>query len=449
MKRTILVLEPGRPVCPSRACDRVASLLSSDGAQVWTASRLNPEEPGPRPDLLVVRASATGLSMLGDIRPPSWRSVPLLGILCARNAAEALDLADSLDDFLVCPAGEMEMALRIRRLLQRSPAPARPASRSGLEALIGESEPFVRVLDRIPRLADADAPVLITGETGTGKELVARAIHYRSPRKGKPFVPLNCGAMPETLVENELFGHARGAFTGASSSEEGLFAEAEGGTLFLDEVDSLGPGAQVKLLRFLQTWEYRPLGSTRLRKADLRVVAATNADLPRLVAERRFREDLYYRLNILCLHLPPLRERTGDVPLLASRLLERFSSRQGSGPLRFSEDALRHLAEYRWPGNVRELEAVIHRTALLSQGPLLRAQDLEVPGPRSGPERRDGGLREARARAVEQTERACVLNALAAHRGNVSRAAASVGKERRSFQRLMRKHAIDRNAFLG
>jgi DNA-binding NtrC family response regulator len=327
--------------------------------------------------------------------------------------------------------------------------PCRSASR-GLEGLWGESPPFLQMLERIPRLAGADAPVMITGETGTGKELVARALHDRSGRRGRPFVPLNCGAMPETLVENELFGHVRGAFTDASSSEAGLLAEADGGTLFLDEVDSLGPAAQVKLLRFLQTWEYRPLGSSRMRRADLRICAATNADLSTLVAERRFRQDLFYRLDVLRLHLPPLRERPGDVALLARRFLDRYATRHGRTPLRFAPEALARLSRHTWPGNVRELEAVVQRAVLLGSGPVLQAEDLDLPREAVMPESASGeeSLRKIRERAVEQAERSCLMEALVAHAGNVTQAARSVGKERRSFQRLMRKHAIEREAFV-
>jgi len=326
----------------------------------------------------------------------------------------------------------------------------RPGGREpGLEALVGESPPFLAVLHRIPRLAETEAPVMITGETGTGKELVAWALHDRSGRQGRAFVPLNCGALPETLVENELFGHARGAFTDATSHADGLLAEADGGTLFLDEVDALGPGAQVKLLRFLQSCEYRPLGSPRTRRADLRILAATNADLPRLVAERRFRQDLFYRLDVLRLCLPPLRDRPGDVTLLAQRFLERHAARHHRGALRFSPGALARLAAHTWPGNVRELEAVVQRAALLSDGPVLQAEDLDLPDGLAAPgdEAVAGSLRQRREQAVELAERACLLDALAAHAGNVTRAAQSVGKERRSFQRLLRKHAIDRGAF--
>ncbi|HEY2290948.1 MAG TPA: sigma-54 dependent transcriptional regulator [Thermoanaerobaculia bacterium] len=460
MAKIIVLLDLERPPCQNPGCDRLAGLLRSALSPgelvVKPAVGLLPPWAGDRPDLLVVRSpSVAGWerwaeSDASDAR--GWEAVPTLGILCGPVRALPESLLARLDDFLCCPPREVDLALRVRRLLgpPRTPEPWPAGSRSGLEALIGESPAFLRVIDRIPLLAGADAAVMITGETGTGKELVARALHYRSPRRGRPFVPLNCGAMPETLVENELFGHVRGAFTDAASNEAGLLAEADGGTLFLDEVDALGAAAQVKLLRFLQTWEYRPLGSPRTRRADLRVIAATNADLPGLVAERRFRQDLFYRLDVLRLHLPPLRERPGDVALLARRFVERYAARHGRPHLHLSPLSLARLSQHAWPGNVRELEAVVQRAVLLSPGPVLRPEDLDLPagGSVSGATAAGGSLRQMRDRAVELAERTCLIGALAANGGNVSRAARSVGKERRAFQRLMRKHAIERAAFL-
>jgi DNA-binding NtrC family response regulator len=463
MSKKILVLDVGTPACSSHGCDHVSGLLrsslSSEEFTVRAASGLPTAlNAFDRPDLVALRAvTAESLSSLAEVREGAWRSVPLLGIFCGLGSAEPFaPLLDRLDDFVCCPVRSLDVSVRVRRLLRRSgpgaakaqpPAPE-PRSRTGLEALVGESGPLLRVLDKIPRLACTEASVMITGETGTGKELAARAIHARSDRRARTFVALNCGAMPETLVENELFGHVKGAFTDASSNEEGLLAEAEKGTLFLDEVDSLGPAAQVKLLRLLQTWEYRPLGSSKVRKADVRILAATNADLPSLVAQRRFREDLFYRLNVLCLHMPPLRERSGDVPLLALRFLERFAVRHKRGLLGFTREALEALSRHTWPGNVRELEAVVQRAVLLGAGPELGLEDLEIPGGAARSEPATSGMRAARARAVEAAERTCLINALAAFHGNVSRAAESVGKERRTFQRLMRKHAIERGAFL-
>jgi two-component system, NtrC family, response regulator GlrR len=458
MATTIMLLdmESSSP-CQNPGCDRLAGLLRSAlslGDRVLKpAAGLLPPRAGDRPDLLVVRSlSAAGWERWAESVARGWEAVPTLGILCSLGQALPESLLVTLDDFLCCPPQEVELALRVRRLLgpRRTPEPWLERSRSGLEALIGESPSFLQMIDRIPLLAGADAAVMITGETGTGKELVARALHYRSPRRGRPFVPLNCGAMPEMLVENELFGHVRGAFTDASSNEAGLLAEADGGTLFLDEVDALGPAAQVKLLRFLQTWEYRPLGSSRSRRADLRVVSATNADLSGLVRERRFRQDLFYRLDILRLHLPPLRERPGDVALLAQRFVERYAARHGRAPLHLSPASLADLSRYTWPGNVRELEAVVQRAVLLSRGQVLQPEDFEVQaGPASAADTAGGGsLQQVRDRAVEFAERTCLIGALTAHGGNVSHAARSVGKERRTFQRLMRKYAIDRGTFL-
>jgi two-component system, NtrC family, response regulator GlrR len=466
MAKKILVLDLATRACGSDGCGQLSGLLRKSlgphGFTVRTASAFSAlsassaSTAGERPDLIALRTvTAETLSSLAEIGGAAWRSVPLLGVFCALADGEpAAPLLDRLDDFVCCPVRPADMAVRVHRLLRRAGPAVRAAqsgerSRTGLESLLGESLPILRVLEKIPRLASADAPVMITGETGTGKELAARAVHARSERRAKPFVALNCGAMPEALVENELFGHARGAFTDASSSEEGLLAAAEKGTLFLDEIDALGPAAQVKLLRLLQTWEYRPLGSTRVRQADVRILAATNADLPAMVAQKRFREDLFYRLNVLCLHMPPLRERPGDVGLLAVRFLERFAERHNRAPLCFAAEVLERLSWHSWPGNVRELEAVVQRAVLLGSGPELGLDDLELPGagPTPGPAIR-GGLREARAYAVDTAERTCLVHALAAFHGNVSRAAQSVGKERRTFQRLMRKHAIERSAFL-
>src|SRR5262249_4279738 len=211
---------------------------------------------------------------------------------------------------------------------------------------VGESEPFLGVLEQVRRVAPSDATILLEGETGTGKELVARAVHEGSPRRSKPFVPANCGALPDHLVENELFGHTKGAYTDASSQEKGLVAEAEEGTLFLDEVDTLSPATQVKLLRFLQDRVYRPLGRSRSITANARVIAATNADLWEQVQAKRFREDLYYRLNVMALRLPPLRERPDDIPRLAVHFLRRYGAQCDREPQQFSAAALHKLVVY-------------------------------------------------------------------------------------------------------
>ncbi len=318
-----------------------------------------------------------------------------------------------------------------------------------MKNLVGESQTFQQVRDTISTLAGVDATVLVTGETGTGKELAARAIHYGSRRRGEAFVALNCSALPEQLVENELFGHARGAYTNAASASKGLVAEAEGGTLFFDELETLSAAAQAKVLRFLQNQEYRPLGTTRSRTADVRIIAATNDDLGRAVAEKRFRADLFYRLHVLYLHLPRLAERTGDVPLLATHFLECYRREYGRAPSRFAGATLRRLSSYTWPGNVRELEAVIHRAVVLSPHDVLQPDDIELGGPHGKEEVPPGEtLQQAKQRMIDRFERRYLIDTMAACRGNVSRAAKSAGKERRTFQRLLRKHSIERRSFL-
>jgi two-component system response regulator GlrR len=285
--------------------------------------------------------------------------------------------------------------------------------------------------------------VLLLGETGTGKELFARAVHYLSRRRSKPFVPVNCAALPVDLVENELFGHERAAFTGATTSEPGLIAEAEGGTLFLDEVDSLPLAAQAKLLRFLETREYRRLGSPQLRRGDLRIVAATNGALEQAVAGGRFRRDLYYRLNVVQLLLPPLRDRVDDVPLLARYFLDRYA-REFERPLvAFTPEAMHRLLAYAWPGNVRELENTVQRAAILAEGRdgLVTSRDIELPDD-SEPEQLES-FKTAKRRAVADFERRYVEATLALCLGNVSRAARTARKDRRSFWALVKKHGID------
>jgi DNA-binding NtrC family response regulator len=313
--------------------------------------------------------------------------------------------------------------------------------------LIGYSKPFLRVIQQGMRVAHTDVTLVVMGETGTGKELVARAVHYCSTRQGGPFVPVNCGALPDHLVENELFGHMKGAYTDASSPEKGLIAEAEGGTLFLDEVDSLSKSAQVKLLRFLQDREYRPLGSARSQSANVRVLAATNADLWHLVQSKQFREDLYYRINVLALRLPPLRERIEDIAPLALHFLHRYATQYRREAQQFSAEALNKLRAYGWPGNVRELETVIQRSLLLTSASIIQADDIELPVPYACTGSGDASFREAKLRVVEQFERAYLISLLSAHKGNITQAAKQAGKERRTFARLLQKHQLGGNTF--
>jgi two-component system response regulator AtoC len=315
--------------------------------------------------------------------------------------------------------------------------------------LVGESPSFLGIVEKISLLAECRTTVLISGETGTGKEVFSRAIHYQSPRSGKPFVPVNCGALPDHLFENELFGHVKGAFTDASSAEKGLIAEAEGGTLFLDEIDTLSHAGQVKLLRFLQDGEYRPVGSARSVNADVRILAATNADLLKQVEKKQFREDLYYRLNALSLSIPSLRDRLEDVVPLSAHFLDRYAREHGQEIRALSAGALDRLMAYSWPGNVRELESLITRALTFTRAPTLQAENIDLPSGSGDALPGAISLREAKNNNVAAFERRYLAGLLAQHRGNVTHAAIAAGKERRSFQRLLRKHNLDRHSFDG
>jgi two-component system, NtrC family, response regulator GlrR len=351
-------------------------------------------------------------------------------------------------EFIGLPLSVEEATGRLRNVLSRltlSPRDGVDVDMSdAVPGFIGTSPALVAELRKIPLVAACDASVLITGETGTGKELCAQAIHTLSARKARPFVPINCGAIPHDLVENELFGHERGAFTGASTGRRGLVHEADGGTLFLDEIDSLPLSAQVKMLRLLQDGSYRPLGSTELQRARLRFVAATNGHLSAAVAAGRFRQDLYFRLNVIPIHLPPLRERRDDIPRLARFFVLRHAQRLNRPTRGLTTDALAKLSSHSWPGNVRELEHVIERAVVLSATRDLRAGDIALAA-HGQPD--ETSFHEAKARVVSEFEQGYLRTMLSVHHGNISRAAAAAGKDRRAFFELLRKHAIDPGEF--
>ena len=294
-------------------------------------------------------------------------------------------------------------------------------------------------------MAKHDASILILGETGTGKELCARAIHRFSPRASKPFVAVNCGAIPVELAENELFGHIPGAFTGADSPQPGLIREANYGTLFFDEIDSLPLLVQVKLLRFLQEKEYKELGSAKVHRADVRVIAATNSEIEEVVKEGKFRKDLFYRLSVIPFILPPLRERKEDIPLLARHFLAKYSSHFGKQITDFTPEAMRTLLLYQWPGNVRELENVIERAAVFSGQPVIHHTDIRLPHSESSAYLES--FKVAKAKVIEQFERSYIEGILLTYQGNVSRAAKAAEKNRRAFWELIRKYRIDVSRF--
>lgn len=371
----------------------------------------------------------------------------LLPVLDEKYLAESLErLPPGITDFLVSPVRASELLARVRCLLPRTTkeeterAQNRLQNAMGLERLIGVDPAFEACKQQILRVAKADVTVLMTGETGTGKELTAQAIHYLSERAAKPFVPVNCGAIPADLFENELFGHHRGAFTDARTDQRGLVAEAEGGTLFLDEINSLTTTAQVKLLRFLEDRSYRPLGVSRSIKANVRLVAASNSDLREKVHEGLFREDLFYRLHVVTLHLPPLRERVEDIPLLAEYFLRRYT--MSDNGWRFSPEALEGMREYEWPGNVRELENVVRQLVLMNPSKVIRVEHLPWPT-RSVEASPDDSFRTAKARAIVRFERTYLAGLLQTHRGNITRAARAARQDRRTFRRLIQKHRMN------
>jgi two-component system response regulator HydG len=324
-----------------------------------------------------------GLELLkaAKVVAPDVDFVMLTAFGTVEEAVQAMK--DGATDFLTKPFQRVQLVKVVRQALERRALIAQNrALQQRLDALlrqgeiIGVSPAFRRMMTLVEQVADSSATVLIQGESGTGKELVARAIHERSPRKAGPFVAVNCAALPETLLESELFGYEKGAFTGATARKEGRFEVANGGTLFLDEISDLSPVTQPKILRVLQEGEFERLGGNRTIKVDVRIVTATNQDLAALVRDKRFREDLFYRLNVITIAVPPLRHRPEDVPVLAEHFLRLYAAKNNRRLEGFTKDAMRRLEGYSWPGNVRELENVIERAVVLARGANVELTDL-------------------------------------------------------------------------
>ncbi len=456
---TVLVDVNSSP-CSSWPCENLPTFLSQtfDTTEVCKSTFLPQSVGGERiPDVIIVKGTPAGVEHeLIDSIKTRWENTPIFCIFCGKmpnTHARNIKMLEDLVDFIYCPFQKGDLLLRLKRMIHRRGQASRVAptlttpNSVHIEGLVGASKVFNQAIEKIHLFADSNAPVLITGETGTGKELFARAIHYHSKRLSKPFIPVNCGALPDHLLENELFGHAKGAYTDASVDQKGLVAEAEGGTLFLDEVDTLSSPGQIKLLRFLQDQKYRPLGSSRALTANVRILCATNSDLDVLVANKQFREDLFYRLNVLSLCIPPVRLRSEDIPLLIKHFITLYARDTASKKIEFSTPAIRKLLMHSWPGNVRELEAVIHRAIILRPGTIVNADDLELPISQQQSPRISGQFQEAKINALNTFERTYLSNLLAEFQGNVSHAARAAGKERRSFQRLLKKHGLQRQAF--
>jgi len=407
---------------------------------------------GDAPALVLLHSGPAELKLAGILSRYLTGGTHKIPVILIVEDVEPADLRgflkDGVSDFVAPPLRTIDIVPRVWRLLEQSKIDETPVAHAkekiGLKRLIGESSVFSAEVRKFPTVARCDATVLLLGETGTGKELCARAIHYLSPRASKPFVPVNCGAIPSDLVENELFGHEKEAFTGAVSSSVGLIREADGGTLFLDEIDCLPLLAQVKLLRFLQEKEYRPLGSARMRRADIRIMAATNANLEEAVSKGTMRRDLFYRLSVIPLSLPPLRERRGDILLLANHFLARYSNEFNKRLSGISEELAELMQNYDWPGNVRELEHVIQRAVVMCENETLGVDDVSIP---KSEEKNEPSYNETKAGMIAQFERDYIDELLRAHQGNISKAARSIRKDPRVLRRLIRKHNINVQSF--
>jgi two-component system, NtrC family, response regulator GlrR len=448
--------EPANALC--------AVLESSDRPVVSHRQYVGADKPFLRdPSMLQVQAGAYPqlIVLVDSPRSAEWLEtlvqtirgaaphVPLMVVIENCHPTEMFRLLEAgVRDFVTPPITPTTVLPRIWQILKSSHR-AKSLTETlteelGMRQLVGASPAFLTEINKIPLIAKCNANILISGETGTGKEMCARAIHYLSPRAPKAMIPINCGATPVELLENELFGHERGAFTGAFNSQPGLIQEADGGTLFLDEIDCLPPPAQVKLLRFIQDKEYRPLGSTKIRKADVRIISATNSILQDRVREGKFRADLFFRLNIIPLRLPSLRERPDDIPLLADHFLDKFAAEFDRTVVSLSPRAMRSLINHDWPGNVRELEYTIERAIALSDQPVIDSVDV---GPDPEIDSAEESFQAAKAKVVRDFEKTYIQSLLTIHSGNITRAAEVAGKNRRAFWQLIRKHGIDASQF--
>ena len=390
----------------------------------------------------------SGLEVLREVRrkQPSCEVIIVTGFGSIDSAVEAMK--EGAYHYVTKPVNPTVLLRILEELVQRRSLEAEVTelrqqldAQYGFENLIGRAPAMRRVFDVIRQVAPTRTTVLITGESGTGKELVARAIHQNSPRKAARFVAINCAALPATLLESELFGHERGAFTGATQRRAGLLQAANGGTLFIDEIGELEPAMQVKLLRAIETRLVTPLGSTREEPVDLRILAATHQDLDKRVQEGRFREDFLYRLRVVTLHLPPLRERREDIPLLARAFLEQAVRENGLPARRFNPESLSRLSSYGWPGNVRELRNVVESAAVLSVDETIGIEDLPAPLIERPPAAA-GGLFHV-GMTMDDLERLAILETLRASGGNRTKAAETLAISLRTLQRKLKEYQVN------
>jgi DNA-binding NtrC family response regulator len=456
----ILVIDDEMIVCES--CKRI---LEEEGYEVDTAlsGREALEKMKETPfDIVITDLKMPvidGMEVLRTIRKeyPEVIVIMITGFSTVETAVEAMKLGAF--DYIPKPFTPDEVSIVVKKaiekknlLLENIYLRQELQEKYGFHNIVGKSKKMQEIYRIITKVAMTDSTVLIYGQSGTGKELIARAIHFNSPRREKQFVPVDCAVLSENLLESELFGHVRGSFTGAVTTKPGLFEVADGGTVFLDEVGNISLAIQAKLLRVLQEREFTPVGGTKAKKVDIRLIAATNKDLEKMIKEESFREDLYYRLNIVPIYLPLLKERQEDIPLLSVHFLKKYAEEMGKAIKGFTPEAMEKLMKYPWPGNVRELENVIERTVVMMEEEMVRVEHLILPGQQEKEgweehvpmtsEKLKELKKQAREKAVEEIEKAFILNALERHQWNVTRAAAEVGMLRPNFQALMRKYNL-------
>jgi DNA-binding NtrC family response regulator len=441
----------------------VSRILTRAGCEVIpTADPVEGLVAAVEPDVDVVVSdiqmpNLSGMDLLREIRSrrPGLEVILMTGGATVDDAVAAM--REGAYDYLKKPLDSIDRVALVvakaaakKRLWERARAlQAMLDVKEGFEDLLGQSQKMTDVFRLIDGVAYSSATVLVLGESGTGKELVARAIHRRSPRRDRPFVAVNCSALSETLLESELFGYAKGAFTGAVADRRGLFEAAEGGSIFLDEIGDVPPATQVRLLRVLQEGEIRRVGEQDARRVDVRVIAATNVDLERATAEGTFRQDLFFRLNVVCIQLPRLRDRPEDLPALVQHFIRKYAQRVGKQLEGIATEALEALTNHSWPGNVRELENAVERAVVLARGREITLGDLP-PGMGAGRRNADVDvaslshlpLAEAKNLAVGAFERRYLANVLRRAQGNVTRAARAAGVDRSNFRKLLREYGV-------
>jgi len=446
------------------SCQLFAETLEDDGysvEKVISGDRALARLSAESYDLLIVDVrmpGTTGLEVTRVVheRFPALPVIVMTAFGSIETAVEAIH--EGAFDFISKPMNlaelrktvEKALAQRaLQRRIDRSSEPTNDSARQRMSKIIGKTPAMMEVYKTVARVAPTKSTVLILGESGTGKEMIARAVHEHSPRANRPFVAVDCGALTETLLESELFGHVRGAFTGAVADKKGVFEEAQGGTCFLDEIGGISPNLQARLLRVLQEHEVRRVGGKDWVPVDVRVVAATNYNLAEAVKHGEFRQDLYYRINVVAIHLPPLRERADDIPLLAEHFLRYYSVENGKSISAISEKAMVLLCSYAWPGNIRELENTIEQAVALSNQAVLTPEDLPHDVREQGATRfsptglEDGQFLFSDTPSLEEVKRRYVLQVLRQTQGNVSATARILNVDRRSLYRMLARYKVE------